>query len=415
MGELKIQEFNQSPETFLSLVREKIDLSVENTDEEVRQTIVKVVYEETKNTYMGLQEKENLIKTLFDSLRKLDVLQDYIEDDEVTEIMVNGSDHIFIEKKGVIHEEEKRFVSTTKLHDVIQQIVSSCNRIVNESEPIVDARLPDGSRVNIVLSPPAVNGPIITIRRFPKNKFTLEKLIENESISKEGAEFLKAMVNAGYNCFVSGGTSSGKTTLLNVLLDCIPENERVITIEDSAELQISNIRNLVRLETRNSNSSGCREINMDDLVKTALRMRPDRIVIGEVRGKEVASMLSGFNTGHDGSLSSGHSNSCEDMISRLEAMYLQNGEIPIDAIRRQIASGIDIMIHLERCRDGKRRIMEITELLAGEKNRIEFNRIYKTVIVNGEYRLIKCGKLINTAKLVRSGLDVPHEERKEKS
>ena len=287
-------------ERLIAIVRSEIDLSSDPSEDEVKVLIAQTVYRETFEKNYSYKDRDNLVKIIFDSIRKLDVLQELIEDEEISEIMVNGYDRIFVEKRGYIFEWPKKFASKEKLDDVIQQIVSSCNRAVNESEPIVDARLPDGERVNIVLSPPAVIGPIMTIRRFPKEVFTMEKLIENGSITGEAAEFLKSAVRSGYNCFVSGGTSSGKTTLLNVLSEYIPKGERVITIEDSAELQIKSVENLVRLETRNSNSSGCAAITIKDLIKTALRMRPDWVIVGEVRGAEVADMLQAMNTGHLG-------------------------------------------------------------------------------------------------------------------
>ena len=381
-----------------SIVRTELDMSEEQSEEEVRRLIARIVYRETEDENLSLKERETLVKNIFDSIRKLDVLQELIEDEEISEIMVNGYDRIFIEKKGTIFEWNKKFSSVEKLEDVIQQIVSECNRVVNESEPIVDARLSNGERVNIVLSPPAVTGPIITIRRFPKEVFTMGKMIENKSITPEAAAFLETVVRAGYNVFVSGGTSSGKTTLLNVLSDFIPSGERVITIEDSAELQIKSVENLVRLETRNANSSGCEAITIKDLIKTALRMRPDRIIVGEVRGAEVADMLQAMNTGHN-SMSTGHANSSADMITRLEAMYLQNAEIPLESIRRQIASGIDIMIHLERSKSGSRRVTEISEVTSDENKSIVLRKLFDTVMTGKESVLVKVGELKNTYKL----------------
>lgn len=381
-----------------SIVRTELDLSEEQSEEEVRRLIARIVYRETEDENLSLKERETLVKNIFDSIRKLDVLQELIEDEEISEIMVNGYDRIFIEKKGTILEWNKKFSSVEKLEDVIQQIVSECNRVVNESEPIVDARLSNGERVNIVLSPPAVTGPIITIRRFPKEVFTMDTMIENKSITPEAAAFLETVVRAGYNVFVSGGTSSGKTTLLNVLSDFIPSGERVITIEDSAELQIKSVENLVRLETRNANSSGCEAITIKDLIKTALRMRPDRIIVGEVRGAEVADMLQAMNTGHN-SMSTGHANSSADMITRLEAMYLQNAEIPLESIRRQIASGIDIMIHLERSKSGSRRVTEISEVSSDENKSIVLRKLFDTVMTGKESVLVKVGELKNTYKL----------------
>ena len=383
---------------YTSSVRSELEVYEDSKEDEVRSEIARIIYRETAEEKYSLKDRETLVKNVFDSIRKLDVLQELIEDEEISEIMVNGYDHIFIEKKGTIYEWNKRFSSREKLEDVIQQIVSSCNRVVNESEPIVDARLAGGERVNIVLSPPAVVGPIITIRRFPKNVFTMEKMIENKSITKEAAAFLQDAVRAGYNIFVSGGTSSGKTTLLNVLSDFIPARERVVTIEDSAELQIKSVDNLVRLETRNANSSGCAAITIKDLIKTALRMRPDRIIVGEVRGAEVADMLQAMNTGHN-SMSTGHANSAADMITRLEAMYLQNAEIPLESIRRQIASGIEIMIHLERSKTGLRRVTEINEVTSGENKSIELKKIFDTKFVGGEPVLMRVGELGNRYKM----------------
>ena len=383
---------------YTSSVRSELEVYEDSKEDEVRSEIARIIYRETAEENFSLKDRETLVKNVFDSIRKLDVLQELIEDEEISEIMVNGYDHIFIEKKGTIYEWNKRFSSREKLEDVIQQIVSSCNRVVNESEPIVDARLAGGERVNIVLSPPAVVGPIITIRRFPRKVFTMEKMIENNSISKEAAAFLQDAVRAGYNIFVSGGTSSGKTTLLNVLSDFIPARERVVTIEDSAELQIKSVDNLVRLETRNANSSGCAAITIKDLIKTALRMRPDRIIVGEVRGAEVADMLQAMNTGHN-SMSTGHANSAADMITRLEAMYLQNAEIPLESIRRQIASGIEIMIHLERSKTGLRRVTEINEVTSGENKSIELKKIFDTKFVGGEPVLMRVGELGNRYKM----------------
>ena len=385
-------------ERLTALVRRELDLSEESGEEEVRSLIAQIVYRETIEGNYSFKERDALVKNVFDSVRKLDVLQELIEDEEISEIMVNGYDRIFIEKRGNIFEWNKKFATKEKLEDVIQQIVSSCNRVVNESEPIAYARLANGERVNIVLAPPSVTGPIITIRRFPKEVFTMDKLVENKSISREAAEFLKTVVRAGYNCFVSGGTSSGKTTLLNVLSEFIPPNERVITIEDSAELQIKSVENLVRLETRNANSSGCEAITIKDLIKTALRMRPDRIIVGEVRGAEVADMLQAMNTGHN-SMSTGHANSSSDMITRLEAMYLQNAEIPLESVRRQIASGIDIMIHLERSKNGLRRVTEINEVFSKENQSIVLKKLFDTKISDGEFVLRKVGELENRYKL----------------
>lgn len=389
-------------EQIITKLRMNVDLLSVQDDDEVKKLIAEFVFKETEDKRLSLKERENLVKNIFDSIRKLDVLQELIEDEAVSEIMVNGFDHIFIEKGGEIKEWNKTFASKERFEDVIQQMVAVCNRTVNESEPIVDGRLSGGERINVVLSPPAVYGPILTIRRFPKEVFTMDKLIENKSISSEAADFLKKVVRSGYNVFVSGGTSSGKTTLLNALSDFIPENERVITIEDSAELNIKSVKNLVRLETRNANSSGCSAITIRDLIRTALRMRPDRIIVGEVRGAEVADMLQAFNTGHEGSLSTAHANSSQDMLTRLEAMYLQSAEIPLEAIRKQIASGIDIMVHLERGRDGIRRVTEINEVTSNEKQSIVLRKLFESRKTEEGYMPVKVASLLNTAKLEKT-------------
>lgn len=389
-------------EQIITKLRMNADLLSVQDDDEVKKLIAEFVFKETEDKRLSLKERENLVKNIFDSIRKLDVLQELIEDEAVSEIMVNGFDHIFIEKGGEIKEWNKTFASKERFEDVIQQMVAVCNRTVNESDPIVDGRLSGGERINVVLSPPAVYGPILTIRRFPKEVFTMDKLIENKSISSEAADFLKKAVRAGYNVFVSGGTSSGKTTLLNALSNFIPENERVITIEDSAELNIKSVKNLVRLETRNANSSGCSAITIRDLIRTALRMRPDRIIVGEVRGAEVADMLQAFNTGHEGSLSTAHANSSQDMLTRLEAMYLQSAEIPLEAIRKQIASGIDIMVHLERGRDGIRRVTEINEVTSNEKQSIVLRKLFEIRKTEEGYLPVKVSSLLNTAKLEKT-------------
>lgn len=309
--------------------------------------------------------------------RKLDLLQEFLEDDDITEIMINGTQNIFIEKAGRISQSDKRFLSADKLEDVIQQIVAGSNRLVNEASPIVDARLADGSRVNVVLPPVALNGPIVTIRKFAKEVITMNKLMEWQSINSEVSGFLASLVAAGYNIFISGGTGSGKTTFLNALSQYIPKNERIITIEDNAELQIQNIKNLVRLEARNANVEGTGEVTIRDLIKSALRMRPDRIIVGEVRSAEAIDMLQALNTGHDGSLSTGHANSPKDMISRLETMVLMGMDLPLPAIERQIASGLDIIVHLGRLRDKSRKVLEVTEVLGYWDGQIHLQTIYR--------------------------------------
>ena len=300
----------------------QMDLSKEASDEELLELIHRILEEKSKEEFIPLGEKAILGRELFNAFRKLDILQELIEDEEITEIMINGTQPIFIERNGRIYETDKKFLSRGKLEDVVQQMVAGCNRVVNEATPIVDARLEDGSRVNVVLPPVALNGPIVTIRKFPKSRITMETMIDTGSIGKEAATMLIQAVKAKYNIFISGGTGSGKTTFLNVLSDFIPKEERIITIEDSAELQITGIPNLVRLEARNANVEGTGEINIRDLIRTALRMRPERIIVGEVRGEEALDMLQAFNTGHDGSISTGHANSPDDMMSRLSTMVL---------------------------------------------------------------------------------------------
>lgn len=329
----------------------QMDLSKEASDEELLELIHRILEEKSKEEFIPLGEKAILGRELFNAFRKLDILQELIEDEEITEIMINGTQPIFIERNGRIYETDKKFLSKGKLEDVVQQMVAGCNRVVNEATPIVDARLEDGSRVNVVLPPVALNGPIVTIRKFPKSRITMETMIDTGSIGKEAAAMLIQAVKAKYNIFISGGTGSGKTTFLNVLSDFIPKEERIITIEDSAELQITGIPNLVRLEARNANVEGTGEINIRDLIRTALRMRPERIIVGEVRGKEALDMLQAFNTGHDGSISTGHANSPDDMMSRLSTMVLMGIKLPLEAVMRQIASGIDILVHLGRLRD----------------------------------------------------------------
>ena len=357
-------------------IQEQIDLTREVSDEEILELIDTTIIDYSKQKYISLNHKNIYRMELFNSIRKLDILQELVDDPEVTEIMVNGTENIFVEKKGYIHRWNKTFLSKEKLEDVIQQIVSRSNRIVNEASPIVDARLENGSRVNVVLSPVAVNGPIVTIRRFPEHPITIEDLISWNTITKEVSVFLEKLVIAGYNIFISGGTGSGKTTFLNVLSNYIPKDNRVITIEDSCELQIRKIPNIVRLEARNANVEDKNEITIRDLIKSALRMRPDRIIVGEVRGSEAIDMLQSLNTGHDGSLSTGHANSPKDMLSRIETMVLMGMDLPISAIRRQIASGIDIIVHLGRLRDKTRKVLEVVEILAYENGEIITNQLY---------------------------------------
>ena len=391
-------------------VQERMDYFKDMTDAEVEDVIDEVILQQDNLSVCSVELRRRLKRELFDSLRRLDILQIFVEDNSVTEIMINGTDHIFVERGGRLQELDVGFDSVEKLQDVIQQIVAGCNRVVNESSPIVDARLPDGSRVNVVMNPVALNGPIVTIRRFPDKPITMDLLIRSHSISPDAAEFLKKLVKSGYNIFISGGTGSGKTTFLNALSQFIPEDERVITIEDSAELQLLGLRNLVRLETRNSNVEGCKEISIRDLIRAALRMRPDRIIVGEVRGAEAIDMLQCMNTGHDGSMSTGHANSGRDMLGRLENMVLMGMEIPLVAIRQQIASGIDVLIHLGRIRDKKRKVLEISEVIGLENGEIKLNPLYmfEETGEDGDGHVVgmlkEKGSLLRKSKLKAAGL-----------
>lgn len=389
---------------------ESIDYSRESSDEEIRELIDEMLVREARERPLSLSERGRLRKELFHAVRKLDVLQELVDDPQVTEIMINGPDRIFIERDGRLSESALRFDSEEKLQNVIQQIVSDCNRTVNEASPIVDARLANGARVNVVLNPVALNGPIVTIRRFPDKPITMEDLVAFGSVTEEVCEWLSRLVRAKYNIFISGGTGSGKTTFLNALSNYIPAEERIITIEDSAELQIRNIPNIVRMETRNANVEGCREITIRDLIKTSLRMRPTRIIVGEVRGGEAFDMMQCLNTGHDGSMSTGHANSSRDMLSRLENMILMGMEIPLEAIRQQIASGIDIIVHLGRLRDKTRKVLEIVEVCGFEKGEIILRPLYRFEeegeTDDGKIRgtLRKKGELAYVEKLQTAGL-----------
>ncbi len=338
--------------------------------------MIRTVFEKSKKLILNSTQKKELIEIIFNSLRRLDILQPILEDACVSEIMINGPNNVFIEKNGNVSKLDLKFESVQKLEDIVQVMVTAVNRTVNESSPIVDARLKDGSRINVVLPPIALNGPIVTIRKFPHKPITIDKLIELGSLTAEAAKVLEKLVIAKYNIFVAGGTGSGKTTFLNALSNFIPKDERIITIEDSAELQISNIPNLVRLETRNANLEGRGEITMRELIKTSLRMRPERIIVGEIRGAEALDMLTAMNTGHDGSISTGHANSPRDMLSRIETMVLNSSALPLEAVRKQIASAIDIIIFLSRLRDKSRRTMEIDEVLGVENGQIKLNPLF---------------------------------------
>jgi len=373
---------------------EQIDFSRELSNDELQEMIVRKMADYPVIIGLTLQERILLEQRVFNSLRRLGVLQELLEDDSVTEIMVNGPEQIFYEKDGKFCKYPYSFSSEEKLQDVIQQIVGKHNRVVNLSSPIVDTRLEDGSRVNVVLTPIAIDGSAISIRKFSKTPLNMEALIEMETISLEIAEFLKSLVKARYNLFISGGTSSGKTTFLNALSAYIPREERIITIEDSAELRLQEISNIVRLETRNSNTEGVKDITARTLIHTALRMRPDRIIVGECRGEEALDMLQAMNTGHDGSLSTGHANSPQDMLNRLETMVLMGMDLPLAAVRQQIASGIDILVHLERGRDKKRRVVEVSEVLGVQNGVIRLNKIYEF-----QDTWKKVGKLKHEAKL----------------
>jgi len=341
---------------------ERLEQSPDLSDRQILELIDDMLLEKSHGWALTLEMRGAMRKELFDSVRRLDVIQDLIDDPKVTEIMVNGFDRIFVERGGIVSRYPKSFTSREKLEDVVQQIVGKCNRIINESSPIVDARLENGSRVNVVVEPACIGGPVLTIRRFPDSPITMERLIAMGSITQEAAGFLEELVKSGYSILIGGGTSAGKTTFLNALSHYIPGDERIITIEDTAELQIQGIENLVRLEARSANMEGGRQITIRELIKTALRMRPNRIIVGEVRQEEAIDLLQAWNTGHDGSIGTLHANSTADMISRLETMVLMGMQLPLEAIRRQIASGVDIMVHLGRRKDKKRRVLEISEV-----------------------------------------------------
>ena len=409
-------------ETLKTDIRKRLVASMDMTrdisDDEILEMIDKEVISSCSEMVMTLSEKRMLRSELFHAMRKLDVLQDLVDDPTVTEIMINGKDDIFIEKSGRLSKYDLTFESKEKLEDVIQKIVAGCNRVVNEASPIVDARLENGSRVNIVLPPIALNGPIVTIRRFPDEPINMKKLMGFGSVPEYIVKDLQTLVRAGYNIFISGGTGSGKTTFLNALSDSIPSTDRVITIEDNAELQILHVPNIVKMESRNANVEGCREISIRDLIKSSLRMRPDRIIVGEVRGGEALDMVQAMNTGHDGSMSTGHANSAKDMLSRLETMILMAMDLPLSAIRRQLSSGIDLIIHLGRLRDRSRKLLEICEVPGGldeETGEVKLNVLWQYVEtgesdngkVVGEWR--KIGELKNKEKLAAAGLVLPSQ------
>lgn len=379
------------------------------TDVALKQVIGECVQEESGLYMISIRQKEELEESVFNAIRRLDVLQELLEDDTITEIMINGKDDIFLERNGHITKWDKSFENEERLEDIAQKIASLSNKIVNISSPIADTRLEDGSRVSIVLPPVALNGPVITIRKFYKDALTMEKLIETGSLTQEAADFLKMAVKSKYNIFISGGTGSGKTTFLNALSEFIDNDERVITIEDAAELQINHVKNLVRLEARDANIEGKNEVTIRNLIRASLRMRPDRIIVGEVRGKETLDMVQAMSTGHDGSLSTGHGNSPKDMMTRLETMILMGIDMPVAAIRQQLTSAIDIIIHLGRLRDKTRRVLQIAEVVGVSRGEVKFNKLFEFAenaesngLVLGELKATG-NKLVNTQKMYFAG------------
>ena len=405
-----MERYEQCRQTVEEGLRQKIDLSREVSDEEVREMIDEMVIHCSRQYALSLKDRQQLGREIFDAIRRMDILQELVEEEEVTEIMINGTQGIFIERKGRLFQWDKNFASKEKLEDVIQQIVAKCNRAVSEASPIVDARLENGARVNIVLAPVALNGPIVTIRRFPSHPIGMTDLLAYGSLTNEAARDLEKWVKAGYNIIISGGTGSGKTTFLNALSQYIPSTDRVITIEDSAELQLQGIPNLVRLETRDSKGEGTMAITIRDLIRSSLRMRPDRIIVGEVRGSEAIDMLQALNTGHDGSLSTGHANSATDMLMRLETMVLMGMELPLSAVRRQIASGVDIIVQLGRLRDKSRKVLEIVEITGYEDGEIVTRPLYQFQETGTDEaghvmgQLQMCNPLMHTDKLLAAGL-----------
>ncbi len=403
-------EYTEWKRNLQSKVLEKLDYTGNVQDEDVRAAIDDVLLTEETAKWTSLKQIRQVREDIFCSLRRLDVLQPFIEDVTITEIMVNGAENIYVEQAGTVKKAVCQFESKERLQDVIQQIVAGCNRAVNEASPIVDARLPDGSRVNIVMEPVALNGPFVTIRRFPDKPITIKELIEKGTITEEAAEFMRKLVKAKYNILISGGTGSGKTTFLNVLSGFVPREERVVTIEDSAELQLQGLNNLVSLETRNKNAEGCGEITIRDLIRTSLRMRPDRIIVGEVRGAEAVDMLQALNTGHDGSMSTAHANNAEDLLFRLENMIMMGMDIPLNAIRRQISSGVDIIVHVSRMRDKSRRVEEIREILGyeGDVIRTQVLFAFEEEATDSDGRIIgslkRKGDLMHEQKLKKAGM-----------
>jgi pilus assembly protein CpaF len=390
-------------------VRSRLSWDSSVSDEELRMLIENELFRRDTTRQMTAGERKSAVTRLFHSFRGLDALQPLLEDNEITEIMINSHDEIYIERRGELQAVNLGFESTERLEDLIQSMVGRVNRIVNEASPIVDARLPDGSRVHVVLPPIALKGPTVTIRRFPHKPLGMTDLLALEALSPEAADFLRRMVEAKYNLFISGGTGSGKTTFLNALSQWIPSNERVITIEDAAELQIRGVANLVSLETRNANSEGKGQIGIRELIRASLRMRPNRIIVGEVRGAEALDMLQAMNSGHEGSLSTGHSNGARDMISRLETMVLSAADLPVAVVRQQIASAVDIVIHLSRFRDSTRRVAEICELKGIRDGEVELSTLFRfeeEKELDGRIvgRLQQVEQLLDTRKLRDAGM-----------
>ncbi|ACX67446.1 CpaF family protein [Paenibacillus sp. Y412MC10] len=391
-------------------VRSELDMSASVNNSQLMARIEEMVWRRRELMELTAAEKRRLVRRVFDSFRGLDVLQPLVDNPRITEIMINSHQDIFIEQDGEVNKLPLQFESQSRLEDIIQSIVGTVNRVVNESTPIVDARLKDGSRVNIVLPPIALKGPTMTIRKFPESPMTMDDLVGRGALTEEAAEQLRILVKGKYNIFIGGGTGSGKTTFLNALSQYIPPDERVITIEDSAELKIVTVPNLVSLETRNANTEGRGEIAMRDLIRSSLRMRPNRIVVGEVRGSEALDMLQAMNTGHDGSLSTGHANNTQDMISRLETMVLSGADLPISVVRQQISSAIDIFVHLSRLRDRSRRVTEISEVIGMSDGEVVLNPLYRfreTGESGGRVigRLEPCGNPLQSAdKLHMAGI-----------
>lgn len=384
------------------------------SETDLEDTILQMLEEMFQDVYIPMEEKADITDQVYSAIRGLGILDSIIHDDTITEVMINGPDHVFIEQNGKVRRISDTFENEQKLEDIIQRVVGMAGREVNQANPIVDTRLPDGSRVNVVLPPISLKGAIVTIRKFSKEPMTIAKLIEYGSITQEIADVLEILVKAKYNIFICGGTGSGKTTFLNAVSHFIPKDERIITIEDSAELQIEGLDNLVSLETRNANTAGVGAVTIRDLIRSSLRMRPERIVVGEVRGAEALDMLQALNTGHDGSLSTGHANSTKDMLSRLETMVLTGAEgLPLDAVRQQIASAIDIIIHLSRLRDRSRKTMEITEVTGYENGQIQLNPLYvfeedensTLERVSGKLKRTK-NPLVNQLKLRIAGINL---------